>query len=150
MARTHTVEASATSAADAAAVWALLADTASWADWAGFDVARRTKDGAPDAEGVGAHRLFHSGRVRNEEEIERFEPGRVLGYRVIGGNLPFREYRAEVTLTPAAGGGTQITWRSTFTSKYPGLGGLIARRFTPFLRDSSEKLARAAESAPPG
>ena len=146
MAREHTVEGSATSRAEPSAVWALLADTACWTEWAGFDEARRTKDGAPDPEGVGAHRLFLSGRVRNEEEIVRFEPGRVLGYRVIGGNIPVRNYRSEVTLAPADGGGTQITWRSTFEGKYPGLGGLVARRFGPFLQQTADKLARAAES----
>ena len=54
-------KASATSAAGAGAVWALLADTAGWTEWAGFDEARRTADGAPEPEGVGAHRLFLTG-----------------------------------------------------------------------------------------
>ena len=83
-----------------AAVWALLADTASWTDWAASTSrgARRTARRTPRASaptGCSTH-----GRVRNEEEIERFEPGRVLGYRVIGGNIPVRDYHSEVTLTP--------------------------------------------------
>jgi hypothetical protein len=147
MAREHTVEGRATSAASADAVWALLADTAGWTAWSGVDEARRTADGAPDPEGVGAHRLFVSGRIRNEEEVVRFEPGKVLGYKVIGGNLPFREYHSEVTLGPAPEG-TQITWRSTFRPKWPGTGRLIERRFAPFIRDITERLARAAEAPP--
>ena len=122
MAREHTVEGHATSAAGAGAVWSLLADTAGWTGWAGFDEARRTRDGAPEPEGVGAHRLFLSGKVRNEEEIVRFEPGKALGYKVIAGNLPFREYRSEVTLDPAADGGTSIRWRSTYRAEVAGLG----------------------------
>lgn len=146
MARQHTIEASATSAADADTVWALLADTSCWTDWAGFDVARRTRDGTPDPEGVGARRLFLRGRTRNEEEIERFEPERVLGYTVIGGNIPVHDYHSEVTLT-AADGGTHITWRSTFQGRWPGSGGLVAWRLGPFLQETVDKLA-AAEARP--
>lgn len=148
MARQHTIEASATSAADADTVWALLADTSCWTDWAGCDAARRTRDGVPDAEGVGARRLFLRGRTRNEEEIERFEPGRVLGYTVIGGNIPVRDYHSEVTLTPADGGATRITWRSTFRGRWPGSGGLVAGRLGPFLQETVNKLAAAAEARP--
>src|SRR5436190_23282564 len=117
MAREHVIDARATSAAAPDAVWAMLADTSSWPSWSGVDQATRTKDGSPDPEGVGANRLFNTNKVRNEEEIVRFEPGRVLGYRVIGGTLPIRDYRSEVTLTPS-GDGTDISWRSVFKSKY--------------------------------
>ena len=148
MAREHEIDARATSSASPEAVWALLADTASWPSWSGVDEARRTKDGAPDPEGVGANRLFITAKVRNEEEIVRFEPGRALGYRVIGGTLPIRDYRSEVTLT-RAGAGTEIAWRSVFRAKYPGSGGIVRRRLGAFIQKSADSLARAAENTPP-
>ena len=149
MAREHEIDARATSAASPEAVWALLADTASWPTWSGVDEAHRTKDGAPDPEGVGANRVFITSKVRNEEEIVRFEPGRALGYRVIGGTLPIRDYRSEVTLTPA-GSGTEIRWHSLFKAKYPGTGGLVRRRLGDFIQQSADRLARAAEASAPG
>ena len=76
----------------------------------------------------------------------RFEPGTALGYKVIAGNLPFREYRSEVTLTARREtAGRRSAGVSTYRPKWPGSGGLIARRFEPFLQETAEKLARAAE-----
>lgn len=144
MAREFVIEAHASSSAPPEAVWALLADTAGWPAWSGVEQARRTAEGSPDPEGVGAKRLFISGRVRNEEVVERFEPGRVLGYHVIGGNLPIRDYHSEVTLTPSENGGTAIEWRSRFKPKWPGSGGLVRRRLGAFIQESANRLARAA------
>src|SRR6476469_9938430 len=101
MAAKQLIDVRARSAAPPDAVWALLADTPGWPDWSGVDSAERTRDGSPESEGVGSQRVFRTGRVRNEEEIVRFEPPRALSYRVIGGNLPLRDYRADVTLTPS-------------------------------------------------
>src|SRR4051812_211837 len=112
------IDVRARSAAPPDAVWALLADTPSWPRWSGVERAERTRDGEGDPEGIGSRRVFRTGRVRNEEEIVRFEPGRALSYRVVGGNLPLRDYRSDVTLTPS-GDGTDIVWRSVFRSKYP-------------------------------
>jgi hypothetical protein len=39
--------------------------------------------------------------------------------------LPVREYRAEVVLSDADGGGTDITWRSSFLPRIPGSGPLF-------------------------
>lgn len=148
MAAKQLIDVRARSAAPPGAVWALLADTPSWPRWSPVEQAERTRDGEGDPEGVGSQRVFRTGRVRNEEEIVRFEPGRALSYRVIGGNLPLRDYRADVTLTPS-GDGTDIVWRSVFRSKYPGLGGFVRRRLRGFIQETADGLARAAEGAPP-
>ncbi len=144
MGREHVIEARARSAAAPDAVWDLLSDTAGWPRWSGVERARRIADGSGDPEGVGARRLFLTGRVRNEEEIVRFEPGRALGYRVIGGNIPVRDYRSQVLLTPTGDGGTEIEWRSIFRAKWPGSGPLVRRRLGAFIQETAERLARAA------
>ena len=46
------------------------------------------------------------------EKILEAEEGRRLAYTVIGG-IPVRNYRAEVTLTPAADG-THVRWAATW------------------------------------
>lgn len=148
MAKEHVIEGRATSPAAPDAVWALLADTAGWPRWSGVEQARRVADGSPDPEGVGARRLFLTGRVRNEEEVVRFESGRALGYRVVGGNIPVRDYRSQVLLTATGDGGTQIEWRSIFRAKWPGSGALVQKRLGAFIQETTERLAAAAADGP--
>ena len=61
--------------------------------------------------------------------------------------LPLRDYRAVVTLTPGAGGGTSINWRSTFRAKVPGTGWLYRRQLGKFIGETVEGLAAAADRA---
>jgi Polyketide cyclase / dehydrase and lipid transport len=84
------------------------------------------------------------GRYRSRERIVAFEPPGLFAYETTG--LPMRDYRAEVTLA-AEDGGTKIRWHSRFRPTYPGTGRLIQLRLTGFLRDTAERLARAAEAA---
>ena len=72
-----------------------------------------------------------------------------MTYALIGGNLPVRDYRGEVTLEPAPGGGTTITWRSTYRPKIPGTGGVVARRLEPFLLDTARRVGEAATGPAP-
>ena len=125
-------------------VFALLADARSWAVWGPFDSAE--VKGSP---GVGEERFFETGRIRNHERVVAFEPPRLFGYVSLAG-LPIKDYRADVTLEPAADGGTDIRWRSTFTGKYPGVGWLVARRLRQFVAETAEALAREAEKPASG
>ena len=52
--------------------------------------------------------------------VER-RPGEAFAY-VLEAGLALRDYKAVVTLTPTAAGGTTINWHSTFTAKVPGTG----------------------------
>ena len=91
------------------------------------------REGSPEPDGVGAVRRFAWGPGGSQEEVVAWEPPHHLGYVTLRG-LPVRSYRADVRLipdrtagdgAPKDGGGTVVTWRSTFTPLVPGTGGLL-------------------------
>jgi hypothetical protein len=135
------IDVEARSSAPPERVWALLADVRTWPDWGDFEGAE-----VESGEGLGELRLLRRGRVRNRERITVFEPPHRFGYESLSG-LPVRDYQALVTLTPQPDTGTHIRWRSTYRPKFPGIGWLIQRSLKPFVADSAERLARAAERA---
>jgi uncharacterized protein YndB with AHSA1/START domain len=126
-------------------VWALLADTASWADWAPFDEAELESEGGDEREGVGAVRRFRSGRRTTRERVVAFVAPERFAYELISG-VPVSDYGAEVTLEPSEGGGTSISWESQFRGKFPVPGALVRRSLEGFIRETAEGLARAAEA----
>ena len=54
------------------------------------------------------------------------------------GTVPLDEKRT--------GGGTSITWRSTFRAKVPGTGGIYRRELGKFIKQTVDGLAAAAAS----
>jgi uncharacterized protein YndB with AHSA1/START domain len=136
------------SAAPPERVFALLADARTWPRWGPFDSAE-IEPGTPSP-GLGEERRLTTGRVRNHERVVAFEPPRLFAYELLAG-LPIRDYRAEVTLTPAGGGGTDIRWHSKFSGKLPGFGWVVARTLRRFIEQTAQGLARGAEAeeAPP-
>jgi uncharacterized protein YndB with AHSA1/START domain len=134
------------SAADRERVWALLADTSSWACWAAFDEAGLEQEGTPESEGVGAIRRFRTGRRITRERVVVFEPPERFAYELLSG-IPIRDYRAEVTLRPAEDGGTIIAWNSSFRGPFPIPAGLVKPKLEGFIRQTAEALARAAEGS---
>jgi uncharacterized protein YndB with AHSA1/START domain len=133
------IEVQARSAAPPERVWALLADARSWTRWAGFDEAH-----VEVGQGVGEVRRYRRGRVTGRDRVTNLEPPRRFAYEFLSG-LPVRNYRADVTLTPASDAGTHIRWRSRFAAKIPGTGWLLRRRLRGFLAELAEGLAREAE-----
>ena len=129
------------------AIWALLADVDTWSDWGEWDSTRLQKPAPDGGGGVGAVRELHLKRTRSIERVTDFEPPHRMTYALIGGNLPVRDYRGEVLLEPAPGGGTTITWRSTFRAKLPGTAGIVANRLRPFLLDTARRVGEAAAGA---
>jgi uncharacterized protein YndB with AHSA1/START domain len=125
--------------APAERVFALLGDARSWSRWAPFDEAV-----VEQGEGVGEVRRFRTGRVTTRERVTVLEPPSRFGYELLSG-LPIRDYRAEVTLVPASGGGTEIRWRSKFGAMIPGTGWMMRRRLGRFIAETAQGLARAAE-----
>ncbi len=139
-----TIDVEHTTSAAPEAVWRLLADITTWSDWGEWDVARLKSGGSVDGEGVGTVRELHVGRNRSVEKLIVFEPPRRLAYALVGGNLPVRNYRGEVTLEPTADGGTTIRWTSTFKAKVPGTAGIVAGKLRPFLADTARRVGDAA------
>ena len=111
-----------TTTADPATVHRLLRAGATWPEWSplgSFELERAAP--GDDSEGVGAIRVFRTGRVASREEIVELVPERRLSHALLSG-LPLRDYRADIDLEPGGAGGTRIRWRSTFHAKVPGTG----------------------------
>ena len=122
---TQAIDKSATTSA-AGVVYALLRDGSTWPEWSPIDSFELERAGEDEPEGVGAIRVFRTGRYTMREEIVELVPERRFSYALLSG-LPIRDYRVDVDLEPA-GEGTAIRWRTSFESKLPGLGWLIRRR----------------------
>ena len=117
------IEIRATPRAELAAVWRLLGDSSTWPAWTPIDSFDLERPGGED--GLGEIRAFKNGRYRIREEIVERRPEERLVYVLLSG-LPLRDYRAEIDLTPQAGG-TEIRWHTTFAPKVPGTGPLFRR-----------------------
>ncbi len=139
------IDETATTGADPASVYALLADGSTWPEWSPIGAFELIEPGAGSPEGPGAVRLFTTGRHQSRERVVTCEPGQAFAY-VLEAGLPLRDYKAVITLTPAAGG-TSINWRSTFRPKVPGTGWLYRRELGKFIKGTVEGLAAATDRA---
>jgi hypothetical protein len=136
------IDQTAATTADAGAVYELLADGSTWPEWSpigSFELLARG-DGSP--EGIGAVRLFKTGRVKSRERVVERQPGQVFAY-VLEAGLPLRDYKAVITLTPTEAG-TAIRWHSTFRAKVPGTGWLYRRELSKFIGECVKGLATAS------
>jgi uncharacterized protein YndB with AHSA1/START domain len=115
-------------------------DHAGWSDWAGVGRVYLTREGSPDANGVGAVRAFASSPGLREE-VTAFDPPSRMEYKIVQGPLPLRDHHGTVLFTPE-GPGTKLTWRVTFDSAIPGLGWVVERGLGVMFRRMLEGLAR--------
>ena len=148
MSRQH-IEHTATTPAEPAAVYALLRDGATWTTWGPLDSFELERPGAGEPEGVGAVRVFRSGRVTGRDTIAELVPDRRFSYTHVS-SLPVKNYRADVDLERGEQG-TVIRWVSAFDPKIPGTGRLMRRGLDGFVAKLAHGLAdHAARSAPGG
>jgi uncharacterized protein YndB with AHSA1/START domain len=107
-------------------VFALLADGAHWADWAGpvVPASRWERKGTPPPGGVGAVRALGSWPLVDLEEVLEHDPPRRHVYTIVSG-VPVRDYRGVVELNLTAEGGTRVDWSAEFTPRIPGTGRLF-------------------------
>jgi hypothetical protein len=138
------IEQHAITTADPATVYALLRDGSSWPAWSPIESSEIERPGADEPEGIGAVRLFRSGRVTGHDEIVELVPNRRFAYAHTS-NLPVRNYRGEIDLEPTADG-TAIHWVSTFDPKLPGTGRLMRRGLDRFIAQCTNGLAEHAAS----
>ncbi|MBV9953190.1 MAG: SRPBCC family protein [Acidimicrobiia bacterium] len=92
-------------------VWGVLAGFDDIATWAPAVVDHSSGLGGPDG-GVGAARRVQSGRVTIVETVERWDPPKLLAYRLDGLPGPLRKVTNEWQLEPS-GDGTLATLTST-------------------------------------
>jgi hypothetical protein len=125
----------------------VVADAPGWARWGAWRESKLEREGGPPPGGLSAIKVLTSESRRpvvSREEVTAFEPPARFGYRLLSG-LPLRGYEAAITLTEAAGGGTDIVWRSQFGARIPLTGPLFRFALGRFIRDAAERLAREAE-----
>lgn len=130
-------------AADPAAVYALLADGSTWPKWSPIARFWLDREGDTAREGVGAVRAFRTGVVTSKERIVELVPGRRVSYEAVEG-LPIRDYRADVDLSPD-GDGTLIHWHSAFYPTIPGTGWFLRWFLQTFVQRMANGLSRHAE-----
>ena len=135
------VEAEGITSADPEAVWSLVADANGYPSWGPWN------DGGyqPAAEGPsrkGSVQWFRYGRHTTVEEILEVDEPRRLVYTVLRG-MPVRNYRAELTLTPAAPKGTTVRWTATWDGTF--MGRMVHRRLQQIYRQVMTDLVAAAD-----
>ena len=127
-----------------ATVFKLLADGSTWPSWSPVDSFELVSKGDGDPEGVGAVRVFRTGRIESRERVVMAKPNERFVYELISG-LAVRDYKALVRLQES-GEGTIISWRSTFRGKVPGTGWIYRRQLGKFIGLTVNGLVAAAES----
>ena len=137
-----TIQHTANTTAGPATVYALLRDGATWPTWSSLETFALERPGKDEPEGVGAVRVFTSGRVTGRDTIAELVPERRFAY-THESNLPIRDYRADVELERTADG-TRITWTSRFNPKIPGTGRLLRRGLDGFVAGLVNGLAERA------
>jgi uncharacterized protein YndB with AHSA1/START domain len=141
------VEAERTAQAAPAIVWALVSDVTTYPRWGPWREAAYRRPGDASPSGPGAVYWLRSSRrygLRRPVSVEKIldaEEGRRLAYTVIGG-IPVRNYRAEVTLSPVAGG-TRIRWTASWDRTLAGR--LVQRSLRRVYPQIVADLAGAAE-----
>jgi len=133
-----TIEASATSSAPPAAVWALLADASEWSRWGAWSKVEVEGGGE---HGPGAVRVLEKRPYRLRERVTDWIPAERMGYELLDG-MRVEGYRATVTLEPAPQAGTVVRWRSTYERARP----LTALVLHLAVRDACKRLAKAAST----
>ena len=137
------VVAEGTTLADVDAVWALVADANTYAQWGPWN------DGGydPPAKGPsrpGSVQWFRFGRrTTSVEKVLEVDPPSRIVYKVERG-LPVKNYRAEVTLTPNVPSGTSIRWTATWENTL--MGRLVQRKLRMVYRQVMDALVAATNS----
>lgn len=146
MVRRQHIDVQVHASADAATVYSLLRDGATWPTWSPIDSFQLERAGEREPEGPGAVRIFCRGRMTGRDEVAGLVADRRFSYRHLTG-LPVRDYRGDVDLEPSAGV-TVIRWRISFTPKVPGTGWLLRWQIERFVRQCAQGLAVHAHTSP--
>ncbi len=99
-----------TFAAPPAELWAMVAD------FGGLDKYMANMEPyETEGSGVGAKRSIPMGGGAVVETLDVLDPeAMTLTYSIVSSPLPFKDYAATMTVTPAGDGGSELTWTGTF------------------------------------
>ncbi|WP_020663285.1 SRPBCC family protein [Amycolatopsis benzoatilytica] len=144
--RRYSFEVNRVSTAPPPVLFRLESDGSLWADWAKPLIwqsrwARRGDDGR-----VGAVREVGLWPVLLRERTVEYESDRRHVY-TFDGSGPVRDYRAEVTFTPNAAGGTDLRWTGSFEPRIPGTGELAKFALRSVIGFLASRLAKAGGTA---
>ena len=136
------VEAEGTTRAGPEVVWSLVANANRYAQWGPWnDGGYRPPSAGPSQEG--SVQWFRYGRrTTSVEQILEVDEPRRVAYTVVSG-LPVKHYRAEVTLTPSASGGTSIRWAASWDRTL--MASLVRRKLLQVYPDIVAALVAAAD-----
>jgi len=133
--------------ASAEAVWSVLGDIGSIADW---NPGVRKSYLVGDSTEMGGRRLCElSDKIYLDEEVVEWEALRHLTMRITATNLPFKTGDIRFTLVPV-GSGTQVTVSPVYSLKFGLLGALmdrlvVRRRYAKGMQDLLVGLKVAVE-----
>jgi uncharacterized protein YndB with AHSA1/START domain len=139
MAQLH-VEADGVARAAPEVVWELVANADRYSEWGPWSASGYENLGAQAPDGAGVIRWMRYGRATTVEKVLESERPRRLVYTVVKG-IPVRNYRAEVTLSPA-GEGTHIRWAASWDRTLPGR--VVHSRLRTIYPDAVGRLIAAA------
>lgn len=100
----------------------------------------RVSDGTTSRNGAGSVRRLKIGPLPAfEETTTKAEPNSLIEYRVTKGS-PLKGHWGRQELTPAADGGTVLTYTIGFDTKIPGMAGIVAKQLQAGLEKGLPKL----------
>ncbi|HEY3710541.1 MAG TPA: SRPBCC family protein [Amycolatopsis sp.] len=143
--RRYSFEVNRVSTAPPAALFRLESDGSLWSTWARPLIVQSRWASLGDAGGVGAIRELGLWPLLVREETLEYEPDRRHVY-TLAGPAPFKDYRAEVLLTPNAAGGTDLRWTGSFTESLPGTGPIARAALSGLIGILATQLVKAAEN----
>ncbi|WP_033290936.1 SRPBCC family protein [Amycolatopsis jejuensis] len=143
--RRYSFEVHGVSTAAPSVLFRLETDGSRWSTWARPLVwqsrwAERGDDGR-----VGAVREVGLWPVLARERTLEYEPDRRHVY-TFDGLAPVRDYRAEVSFTPNAQGGTDLRWTGSFSERFPGSGPVALVVLRTVIRFLAAQLVKAADN----
>jgi uncharacterized protein YndB with AHSA1/START domain len=145
--RKYSFEVTRTSSAPPAVLFRLETDGAGWSKWAGPTIVQSSweRQGDPAPAGLGAIRKVGMWPVLMREETIEYEQDRRHVYTFVGRG-PAKDYRAEVSFTPNAAGGTELKWTGSFSDgAIPGTGPVVLTIMRNAIQGVSKRLVEAAE-----
>lgn len=139
----HSYDIEAVSSAPIGAVFEVIADAPGWSRWnRSISRASWEIEGDPAPWGVGAVRALGAKRgPLSRERIVAFDNPNQQSYVIVSGPMPVKDYRADVRLTSTADGGTKISWKGSWTTRFP----FVSAFLTTMVRGFANGAAREAE-----